>query len=477
MADESEPKPRGLWKVMRQQGESVAPDPVADQHSSSVADDEREETKSPGKGLWALMGVSSPPVPDVPEAEPAAEEESAPPPAWFRGKIEDNSPPEPEQSSAPLAEDIEEEIFEEVPVSEAEAEPEEVEVEVEEDVEHAVSQPVQPAPFVVAESASPARARLSNITVKTGRSRGAMLSLLVGLFAVPLTLLAAMPEIWTRIVPACLGFGALVLGLISFNEIQQSRGRQTGTGFAIAGMILGTLAMFLGPLVIAPWSAKQGKASGREITQTHLEQIGRSLKDYHKQFQHYPAGGTYRVEESGNEIALHSWMTDLLPYLGHQETYRQIDFNKPWDEGLNKAPLTKEIPAFLAGGVTEKYNTQGYALAHFSGVGGQVPVEGGRMANAGIFDRSSQVAQSDILDGLSQTLIAGEIPENYRPWGEPGNWRTVGEGLNRDSTSFGNAEHTGALFLHADGSVKFYSNNVSADVLKRLSTRDGEDNR
>ena len=271
--------------------------------------------------------------------------------------------------------------------------------------------------------------------------------------------------------------GRSFVGLISFNEIQQSRGRQTGTGLAIGGMILGTLAMFMGPLVIAPWSAKHRKADTREITQSHLEQIGKALNDYHKDFHHYPPGSTYRVEESGNEIALHGWMTDLLPYLGHQAAYRQIDFNKPWNAGSNKAPLTKEISAYLAGGVTEKYDDRGYALAHFSGVGGQVQTAGGRIVNAGIFDRSSQVSQSDILDGLSQTLIAGEIPQNYRPWGEPGNWRTIGEGLNQDSTSFGNAQHTGALFLHADGSVKFYSNKVPLDLLKRLSTRDGEDNR
>ncbi len=242
-------------------------------------------------------------------------------------------------------------------------------------------------------------------------------------------------------------------------------------------MILGTLAMFLGPLVIAPWSAKQRKASGREVTQSHLKDIGRGLNEYHQQFHEYPAGSTYLVEESGNEIALHSWMTELLPYIGQQAAYRQIDRSKPWDGGSNKAPLTKEVPAYLAGGVQEKYNTRGYALAHFSGVGGQMTIDGGSVANVGIFDRSSQVRQSDILDGLSQTLVAGEIAQNYRPWGEPGNWRTVGEGLNRDSTSFGNAQRTGALFLHADGSVKFYSNTVSADVLKRLSTRDGEDNR
>ena len=211
MADESEPKPRGLWDVMRQQGESVSAEPPRDEPAASVADEEFEEAEpqegesaAPQKSLWALMGVSSP-VPDVSEPKPA-EEEAAPPPAWFRGKIEDQPPTASEQPSA-VAEDEDEDIFEEAPA----AEPDEVEreqEELDEESEPAVSPPAKPAAFVVADS--PARERLANIAVKTGRSRGAMLSLLVGLLAVPLTLLASMPEVWTRIPPAILGFGALV---------------------------------------------------------------------------------------------------------------------------------------------------------------------------------------------------------------------------------------------------------------------------
>ena len=71
----------------------------------------------------------------------------------------------------------------------------------------------------------------------------------------------------------------------------------------------------------------------------------------------------------------------------------------------------------------------------------------------------------------------GEIPAGYRPWGEPGSWRLIGQGLNTDASGFGNPHPTGALFLRADGSVQFYSNRVSADLLKGLSTRDGDDNR
>ena len=41
--------------------------------------------------------------------------------------------------------------------------------------------------------------------------------------------------------------------------------------------------------------------------------------------------------------------------------------------------------------------------------------------------------------------------------------------------AFGNADGTGALFLMADGSVRFFSNKTSRKILEKLSTRDGAD--
>jgi hypothetical protein len=473
MANEPEEKPRGLWGVMQRQSDGplteappreqlpgITPQEAEEVEFEAVETERKPSSSSPGKGLWAMMGVKSAPA-ITPELEPSSEEEHATPaPAWFRGKVESEAPAVG-RSQEP---EVRLEMFVEIPASEPKV----------------TTRPVprtQPASFVVARVETPAQAKISHLAVKTGRSRGAMISFLVGLFAIPMTLLAMRPEFWTRIPATCLGFGALVLGLISFNEVGRSRGQQKGSRLAMLGMILGTIAMFLGPLVIAPWSEGQNKAGVRHITQSHLEEIGTALSKYHRDHDRFPPGGTYRVEETGESTALHSWMTELLPYLDAEQVYQEIRLNDPWSEPLNKPAFAKKIPAFLAGGVEQTHNQAGYGLSHFAGVGGQVQIGTGPTANAGIFDRGSNLSRKDITDGESQTLIAGEIPEGYRPWGEPGNWRSIGEGLNKDTTSFGNAQGTGAMFLKADGSVQFYSNSVAADVLKRLSSRDGDDNR
>ncbi len=489
MAKEPEHKPRSLWEMMGNPSETEASTEESSVEESSVEESPIDPPPAPtredvpheaqGKGLWAMMGGTPATEEKGIESDSDADSEvvldvnpsvppSEPMPDWFRPKTAAPAPTQPPPQT-PKAED---EVLDEGFFDEEESD-EETKSDQAADEETAPT----PTPVVMRGLQSPAEAKRSKIAAKSGRSHGAMLSAAVGLFALPMTLLAARPEIWTRVPATFLGFGAMVLGLISFNEIQRSRGKQTGVGFAMAGMILGTVAMFLGPLVIAPWSKKQSQSNERLETVTHLEAVGSALQKYHDREGQFPDGSTYHVDEqSGESTALHSWMTSLLPYLEEQETYDKIDLTQPWSATGNQPAMSRQVPAFLAGGVKETQSSSGYGLSHFSGVGGQVETEEGRQANVGIFDRRSHVTLRDIVDGRSQTLVAGEIPQGYRPWGEPGNWRTIGNGLNRDSSSFGNANNSGAMFLHADGSVRFYSNQVSVDVLKRLSTRDGEDN-
>lgn len=475
MANELEPKPRSLWDLM---GRPSAV-PLVEVPSLPASSNREEENQpgrrvepetsatSPGKGLWALMGVKSPVAPEQAPKEPSVAEQddpsAIPPPAWFRGKTEAKTDLEPHSEEEPLSVHDPGDAFGEVPIPTQIPEPP--------PPMNAVPNPlaIDIAPPVRKAKPSPFAAK------KKEPSRGAFWSVVVGALALPMTLFAAMPEIWARFPATVLGLGALVLGVMAYSEIQRSKGRRSGAGLAMTGMALGTVAMFLGPLAVAPWSQRQSAAGTRATTERHLKSIGSGLGQYHLQNSQFPPGATYRAEESGERTAMHSWMTELLPYLDAHSTYREIRREEVWSDPVNKSPLSKSVPAFLAGGVAETHNSSGYALSHFAGVGGQVTTSDGQVVNVGIFDGGSKVAKSDISDELTNTLIAGEIADGFRPWGEPGNWRTLSEGLNRGTGSFGNAAGTGAMFLRADGSVSFLSNQISPDVLKRLSTRDADD--
>jgi hypothetical protein len=213
----------------------------------------------------------------------------------------------------------------------------------------------------------------------------------------------------------------------------------------------------------------------RAITLEHLKTIGGALDAHHEEKGAFPPGGVFEVDRGGRMRGYHGWMTFLLPYLGEQPLFRSIRLNRPWDDQANREPLSRDVSAFFASGGSREKVRGRYGVTHFSAVGGEADAES-ESAHIGLFGVNSAVTRDDVTDGLSQTLAAGEIATELPAWGEPENWRTIGRGLNRDANGFGNHDRSGACFLMADGSVRFFSNKTSPQVLERLSTRDAGDN-
>jgi hypothetical protein len=171
---------------------------------------------------------------------------------------------------------------------------------------------------------------------------------------------------------------------------------------------------------------------------------------------------------------MHGWMTDLLPHLGYEQLSAQIDRGRPWSDPANGPAMQTRVEPFLTPDTPYEPTATGHAPTHFAGVGGRVETDFGT-GDLGIFGRNSQVTRDDVIDGLSQTMVAGEIAQSIPAWGEPDNWRSIGQGLNQSPHGFGNAADTGAHFLMADGSVRFLSNRTSLRTLQRLATRNGSE--
>jgi hypothetical protein len=239
-----------------------------------------------------------------------------------------------------------------------------------------------------------------------------------------------------------------------------------------AGVVLGIVGALLGPSVLSPLQIWE--TASRRYTQGHLAQIGLAVDQYHAQFAAYPPGGIVVAGPTGGRRPLYGWMTLLLPFLGEAELYAAIDPSLSYRDPANALAFGQTIPAFLAAG-NNSQPVNGLGVAHFAAVGGELPLPDGGVARLGVFGENSEVTRDDVIDGLSQTLVAGEIAYEFPAWGDPENWRAIGKGLNRESRGFGNASHTGASFLMADGSVRFFSNATSPEVLEKLATRDGEE--
>lgn len=310
--------------------------------------------------------------------------------------------------------------------------------------------------------------------VNSGFSRSARWSIILGALSVPISLIAIFPAIWTRVPPSVCGFVALLFGFLGLSEIQRSRGRIRGQSIAYSGMALGLLGMFAGPLIYTPLDVF-GQTSDWH-TSGHLKQIGAATEIYYQTDHAYPAGGTFHVPKPGVLEPMHGWMTQLLPHLPQGAVlFEQLDLSKPYFDPVNLPVMEHRVPSFLAAGGSQALVQEKYGPAHFAGLGGTVTQDDGSIAHVGVFDINSDVTRDDVADGLSHTMLAGELGHNYPAWGDPQNWRQIGKGLNRDPNGFGNARHSGSLFLMADGSVKYFPNQTDPKVLQALSTRDGDE--
>jgi hypothetical protein len=309
------------------------------------------------------------------------------------------------------------------------------------------------------------------VSVRSGPTHASQ-SLVLGPLAAALSALCLLPVAAIWLLPTVVGGAALLYGCLAVGG-----GRRNSDQRAISasvGMLLGLVGIFAGPL----WLNEAGdrwrhEQTSRAVT-NNLQNIGAALSAFHDEQGRFPPGGTFRDSADGLPVGMHGWMTDLLPHHGHEELASQIDRRRPWSDPANGPALKTRVDAYLTPGTPYELTSTGHAPTHFAGVGGRVETDFGT-GDLGIFGRNSQVARDDVIDGLSQTMVAGEIAQSIPAWGEPDNWRSIGAGLNKSPQGFGNTDDTGAHFLMADGSVRFLSNRTSLRTLQQLGTRNGSE--
>ena len=303
-------------------------------------------------------------------------------------------------------------------------------------------------------------------------AKTARLALVFGVAAFLLAILNLLPGMLVKVPATLTGLGALVWGYQSLNESKRSPDRAKLKLTAGGGLAFGLLGRFAGPMYLTAIGDNWREAQLRNAISKNLTQIGEAVEVFYEHHGAFPRA-TYQVDGE-IDIPMHSWQSALLPHMGYDQVARQIQRGQPYDHPDNFEAMSTIIPTFLVPNVDHQPTLRGLATTHFAGVGGETLTDAGRV-DVGVFTRGVTLNEESLSDGASQTMLAGEITKAVPAWGEPGNWRTIGRGLNRQVSGFGNAGGTGAHFLMADGSVKFFPNSTSRDVLIRLSTRNGDD--
>ncbi len=255
------------------------------------------------------------------------------------------------------------------------------------------------------------------------------------------------------------GIPAIVYGILGLRDIGASRGRLKGQGLAIAGMILGGVAMllavpFLLIALLVPAVQKVREAAGRTADTNNLKAMALAMHNYHDATGTFPTDAAIR-DKNGKPLL--SWRVAILPYLGQDGLFRQFKLDEPWDSPHNKSLLPLMPKEYAFPGEAQEL-AQG--LTHYRVfVGPQTAFAPGQ--------RSSIPA---ITDGTSNTIMIVETADAV-PWTKPDE---VVYDPKAPLPKFG---HPGGWFNVAlfDGSVRRVPVGIDEATLRALITANGGD--
>jgi len=271
--------------------------------------------------------------------------------------------------------------------------------------------------------------------------------------------------------------------------------------------------------------------------QNNMRQMALAIQSFHGSNQHIPSlyNGTFiqHPQTQWDEYHFHSWQTAILPQLEQTAIYERLDLTQPATDPANQDNVNIELPVFLCPSTSNyTHNVPDLvqrdpiirvgtaARSDYEAIGGLLrdPQSGGfgntaydfielsiwgkpryDDDNDGTFDGLYRTRFADVTDGLSNTLMVGEMagrPDVYKrgepdqpyvgpdgPVGQPA-WAISGifwaiaisehHGVN-DTNQQGlySFHDTGVNVAMADGSVRLLSNSIDKAMLHGLVTKAG----
>jgi prepilin-type N-terminal cleavage/methylation domain-containing protein/prepilin-type processing-associated H-X9-DG protein len=265
-------------------------------------------------------------------------------------------------------------------------------------------------------------------------------------------------------------------------------------------VVIAIIAILIGLLL--PAVQKVREAAARMKCQNNLKQMGIALHAHHDALNRLPAGG----QSSG---AYTSWLVYILPYIEQDNLYKRYNLTLAYNNAANLPIGNMLIPIYqcpsgtpsksgngseASGGVTN-YSTHYYGNMGPTGSGVTTYAETGsanaRASTDGVLGMNTSFRLTDITDGTSNTLMAGERSQNekgvnsYRSWirgcnGGCGAAKNVTNpinatnytGANFNDISFG-SNHSGGManFVMADGSVRSVFQSIDMNAYKAAASR------
>jgi len=195
--------------------------------------------------------------------------------------------------------------------------------------------------------------------------------------------------------------------------------------------IIGVLVALLLPAVQAA-----REAARRTQCSSNLKQVGIGLHNYHDTFNRFPpaiqfdAGEDFRTSD---ELRA-NWVIMILPFFEQQPLYDSFDFTKPISDSANRDERGARIKSMLCpsdgfnatpfkGNSTGEgdnwargnYGANGHKL--FTGENGWTDT-----IHRGVMGVNESTRMAEITDGLSSTLMVGEIRAGISDLDRRGSW-------------------------------------------------------
>jgi prepilin-type N-terminal cleavage/methylation domain-containing protein len=255
--------------------------------------------------------------------------------------------------------------------------------------------------------------------------------------------------------------------------------------------IIGILMALLLPAV------QHVRESARRLQcQNNLKQIGLAMQTYHDRYKVFPSGW---IGPTGM-----TWGAYILPDLEQTPLYDALRVNEfgdvmPPDAGTEYDILLPiyVCPTDSGPDINGNYShdgTIGYKKSNYIGVnGGTNFVEHRSQDPSGVFGVASRVGIQSIKDGASNTFLVGEREFDMKKGFRGAIWMrainkvgsymygpavvgTCGKRILLNSSrtrfiGFSSAHSSGALFLFADGGVRFISDSIDGDVYASMAKK------
>lgn len=231
--------------------------------------------------------------------------------------------------------------------------------------------------------------------------------------------------------------------------------------------------------LLLPAVQQAREAARRSQSRNNLTQIGLALHNYHDVHRHLPQGTVPNDALEPDERL--SWLVSILPFVDQAALHNAIDQESGWKGEGHARAINTAIPQYWHPSETVTHDADGRPVTHYvgvAGVGERGPFLPVNDPKAGMFGYNRVTRFQDVLDGLSNTLMVGEVRDNLGPWaaGGPGTIRPLTDKpYINGPNGFGSRTPGGAHFLLGDGSVRFVSENIDPGVMEALTTiRGGE---